>query len=104
VKEAFGRWDDEEQRARFAVRAGEESDQVIELDAEPIGCMCVEWHPDHAFIVRVQVLPEFQRRGIGSHVVREVIAAASARQLPVRLQVLKVNPARSYGSALVSAS
>ena len=42
----------------------------------------------------IEILPEYQNRGVGSAVIRDVLAQAQAEGLPVGLQVLKVNPAR----------
>ena len=41
-----------------------------------------------------KILPEYQNRGVGSAVIRDVLAQAQAEGLSVGLQVLKVNPAR----------
>lgn len=38
--------------------------------------------------------PDHQGRGLGTELLRRVLARADARRLPVRLQVLKGNPAR----------
>ena len=40
------------------------------------------------------VLPEFQRRGIGTKLIAELVSRAQQRHVPVQLRVLKCNPAR----------
>jgi len=59
---------------------------------------------DHDFIDELALLPEAQGRGIGSSLVRDVMGAASARGVPVRLSVLVTNrhgvSTRVSGSAL----
>ncbi len=42
----------------------------------------------------IEILPQHQRRGLGSAVVKDIVSEAKSRGLPVTLQVLKVNPAR----------
>ena len=59
-----------------------------------MGCLAVEWSGDHVKLQRVLLVPEAQGRGIGSHLVRELLARASAARRPVRLRVFKVNPAQ----------
>jgi ribosomal protein S18 acetylase RimI-like enzyme len=41
------------------------------------------------------LLPRFHRRGIGSRLMRRMLATADAEGLPVRLQVIKINPAKA---------
>ena len=67
VEQTYGPWDDADQRRRFASRVKRDLDQVIEVDAEPVG----------------------------SYPVREVVAEANARRIPVRLQVFEANLAKS---------
>ena len=50
--------------------------------------------PDEVRLDRVFLLPECQNRGIGTRLVRDVLAEARAAGLPVRLRVFRVNPAR----------
>jgi ribosomal protein S18 acetylase RimI-like enzyme len=40
----------------------------------------------------VEILPAFRGRGLGSAIVRDLLAEAHARSVPVTLQVLKENP------------
>ena len=47
--------------------------------------------PDHFVLATIRVLPEWQCRGIGTSVIRWVLATAAAAHKPVVLRVLKVN-------------
>jgi GNAT superfamily N-acetyltransferase len=42
------------------------------------------------------VLPSYQNQGIGSHLLRCVVDNAKSAQVPLRLTVLEVNPARRF--------
>jgi ribosomal protein S18 acetylase RimI-like enzyme len=94
VAQTYGAWKEEEQRARFAASTRPESHQIVELAGRPVGCLAVDWSGDHVKLQRVLLVPEAQGRGIGSHLVRELLARASAARRPVRLRVFKVNPAQ----------
>lgn len=51
------------------------------------------WQPDRVWLARIAIVPVSQRRGIGTTILRSVLAQAASQGLPVMLQVLKVNPA-----------
>lgn len=106
VIQTYGEWDDADQQRRFAARIGKEFDQIIQLSGVPVGCLSVKWESDHVYIVRIYLDPKVQGLGIGSYLVKDVLARAKALHLPVRLRVFKVNPAlkfwRRHGFAIVS--
>jgi len=90
VEETFGPWDDGWQRQFFAVnwRAGDS--HIIEVDGEPAGRLQLEERDDTVYLANINILPEYQGRGIGAAVIGDVIRDAAPR--PVTLRVLKSNP------------
>jgi len=66
----------------------------VEEDGSPIGYTCVRREDDHDFIEEIALLPDAQGRGIGSKLIRDVIASAGARGVCVRLSVRTNNRAR----------
>ena len=42
----------------------------------------------------IEISPDYQRRGIGTILMHDLLRKAAARGISVTLQVLKVNPAR----------
>jgi ribosomal protein S18 acetylase RimI-like enzyme len=84
-------WDDSWQRADFERRFSSCSVAIAESDSRPIGGLFLE-HRDDAIRVReIQLLPEYQGRGIGTAIVQSVIEQAAGRGVPVELSVVPAN-------------
>jgi GNAT superfamily N-acetyltransferase len=94
VKEVWG-WDDAYQRTDHANRFLGHFPNISLLRGEPIGT----WHlqPESTYFTfnDFYLLPQFQRRGIGSIILKRVIAEVRATGLPLRLRFIKINPVRS---------
>ena len=67
--------------------------RVITVNDEAIGMVKYLRKDDALHLQQLQVLPEWQGRGIGRQVMDHLIALAEADGLPVTLTVLKKNPA-----------
>lgn len=87
-------WDEERQRAHFRERFDPARVQIILLEGHEIGALAVETRPEELFLSQLYILPEYQRRGIGTRLLHSVLDEAAARGLPVTLQVLRGNPAK----------
>lgn len=87
-------WNDEAEREDM--RAGFQAgvDQIITLAGEDIGRLRVERHPDHVELRHIEILPGYQGKGVGSRVIRDILADAKKQGLPVTLTVLSLNPAQ----------
>lgn len=92
VEAVWGAWDDEDQAGHFAKAPLKQHDLVV-LDGRPIGCLLVLDEADALVLSRIWLLPEHQNRGIGARLVTQLCEQAAREGLPVRLRVLKVNPA-----------
>lgn len=91
VEEVFGPWDEAWQQAHYRRDHPIHQLRVIQRDGQDVGMLYVEERTEEIFLVSLEVLPAFQRRGIGSAVIRELIEAAARLGKPVALQVLKNN-------------
>lgn len=93
VGQTWGSWDEDEQRGFWRDHwfPGRE---VIEVDGEMAGFLDVEDREDHVWVGNIELHPRFQGQGIGTAILRDIQRDAGKRGLGVRLQVLKVNPAR----------
>ena len=91
VVRQFGSWDDQLQYSLFTQKWIPENFEIIEIDEKPIGCISIANHPDEVFIAELQILPEFQSRGIGGKLIQVEIILARRMQKTIRLQVLHKN-------------
>ena len=99
VDEIWG-WNDARQRSQAEREFDELPVEIIEERGEPVGYICILHEEDHDFFDEIALLPEAQGRGIGTALVRDVMQAAEARGVPVRLSVLANNPARRLYESL----
>ena len=100
VERQFGPWDEKFQRELFDESTKPEVHEIIDFDREPIGCQWVRALPDALELERLQLLPGFQGRGIGTLVMQRLIEKANAAGLPVRLQVFRTSPAGRFYARL----
>jgi ribosomal protein S18 acetylase RimI-like enzyme len=89
-------WDEPYQRAVHAQRWGARRFFRIVRDSATIGTVAIDEAPDHVRVGEFYVAPQFQNQGIGSEVFEPILRDAESRNLPVRLECLKWNPALSF--------
>lgn len=70
------------------------STRIIQYGIVDIGRISVKEFSDHILFDEIHLLPDYQRRGIGTLLLQELLVQAKGKQLPVRLMVLRANPAR----------
>jgi ribosomal protein S18 acetylase RimI-like enzyme len=88
-------WDEEVQREEFEKRFTPAGHQVVVFDGIDVGLLQVVDEGSRMVVGKIELLPAFQRRGIGSELMGRILDEARARHVPVRLQVLRTNqPAR----------
>ena len=92
VEEIWG-WDEQWQADRFHQTFDAGKNQIIQFHKKDIGVVAVELRPHDVFLANIQISPQYQRRGIGKVIIGTILADASEKQLPVTLQVFKINPA-----------
>lgn len=87
-------WDEAWQRGNFDQSFDPLSFRIIEKDGEPIGYISARRSSDGIFLAAIEIAPEQQNQGIASQLIKDLLHESDQSQLPVTLQVLKVNPAR----------
>jgi ribosomal protein S18 acetylase RimI-like enzyme len=114
VEATWGRWDAAEQRATHEANFTPATHRIIEVSTGsladavlaravaddraradagwvPAGFVAVEDLPEHLWLVKLDLLAPFRGRGLGSAVLRRVMADAAALGKPLYLRVLRVN-------------
>ena len=68
--------------------------RIIVLDGADVGWLQTILQDDALFLAQMFVERRFQRRGIGTQVMQRLIDEATRAGQPMRLTVVKINPAR----------
>lgn len=66
---------------------------IIQWEGRDIGLLGTHTRINYLYFSNIQIRREYQGRGLGQYLIRQVIAYAKELGLPVRLRVLKGNPA-----------
>ena len=90
----FGWRGDEVERAKLAETYDIAATSIIIFGGRDIGWMAVQRRRDHIELEHLYLEPSHQSRGIGSAILRSLIAEGDACRLPLRLATAKMNPAR----------
>jgi len=93
-KAAFVRQQFEAQDAYYREHYDPATFDVIEVDGEPVGRLYVARWEDEIRIVDVALLPEYRGRGIGTALLRELLAEAAEAGKRLSIHVELNNPAR----------
>jgi GNAT superfamily N-acetyltransferase len=96
VEATWGAWLPERVRNESEADAIDPLTRIIQVGGQDCGVFYVETRATELWVQMLFVLPEFQRRGVGRCLLAQVQEAAKEAHLPVRLRVMRVNPARNY--------
>jgi GNAT superfamily N-acetyltransferase len=94
IKEIFG-WDEQVQ-IRFHAEDWEQiKPDIIVYDKKPIGTIYTHEDGTCLEIGRFFILPEYENKGIGSFLLKDILEKADRRSLLARLKYLRNNPAHT---------
>ena len=93
IERIFGPWQEEWQDRYFDAAWHRASHDNLYIDGSLVGYCSVEDGDGFVQVNELVIDPTFQGRGIGSALLKEVMAAARDRQLPVHLQTHHINRA-----------
>jgi GNAT superfamily N-acetyltransferase len=96
VIKTWGVWNAVEAQAQINEDIRSLRSKIIVIDGQDAGVLRVEEFETHIFLDQLWILPEFQRQGFGRVILVQILEQAKVRSLPLRLWVLRVNPAREF--------
>jgi ribosomal protein S18 acetylase RimI-like enzyme len=82
------------QRAQYDDGFPQAGSRIILLDDRPVGRMLVDESEREFVLVDIALLPEYRKFGIGTRLLNDLLRRAVEARKPIRLHVLKSNPAR----------
>ena len=91
VEQTWG-WDETFQRKTFEADFDPKNGEIIVFDGNDIGFWWTIEKENEILLASIRLLPEFQNRKIGTRLIQELIRDS---EKSIRLQVLKINPARN---------
>jgi ribosomal protein S18 acetylase RimI-like enzyme len=94
VEQTWG-WNEEFQRSSFDEYLPWSRFQIIIVDGIVAGGACISDVPSWIELEMIIIDPKFQRMGIGTDFVVNLLRRAHKDRRPVRLRVLKINPAKT---------
>lgn len=87
-------YDEEAQGQRLLYKY--ECAEIVQYDGRDIGLLKVDRSERPWMLIQIQLAPEFQRRGLGEQLLRQLLLEAKEQGAPVQLSVLRANPARRF--------
>jgi ribosomal protein S18 acetylase RimI-like enzyme len=87
-------WDEAKQVASFATQWKADDVRLIVVDGKDVGWLQARETPSQIILQQFFISPDHQRVGIGTKVLRRLLADWRLTEKPVTLTVLKNNPAR----------
>ena len=81
------------QRQQYDASYPQAESGIILRDGRPIGRMLVDRTAREITLIDIALLPEHRNTGIGTELIKELLGEAAEARKPVRLHVLKSNPA-----------
>jgi len=84
-------WQEDWQREYFDKKWEPQKRQMILVDGRAAGVLVVETRQDEYYLGLIELLPEFQGKGVGTAVLHDFLHEAQVKGLPATLHVLKTN-------------
>lgn len=93
--EALRGWDPAYEAQAFRAHFTPETISIIQVAGRDVGYLKLEVREGHLYLDGIYLDEAHRRRGIGTAVLRDLMARAGTLGKPVRLRVLRPNPARA---------
>ena len=93
-KEAFVRMQFNAQHEHYHTHYPDASYDIVLSDGEPVGRLYVDRRPEELHILDIALLPRHRNAGIGSALLKDLLAEAEQAGVPVGIYVERFNPAQ----------
>jgi ribosomal protein S18 acetylase RimI-like enzyme len=90
-KDAFIRWQYEMQKQEYDARYPDARYEVILVDDVPAGRIWIGADDTQIRLLDIAVIPEFQNRGVGAHLLHQLMDEATRDNKPLRHMVFVLN-------------
>jgi GNAT superfamily N-acetyltransferase len=91
IEKTWG-WDEAFQKASFSEHLSPEKFEILTIEGNNIGGFMLEEREDCLWLEMLLIDQAYQRRGIGSRLIRQLQREAARKNKPLKLSVLKKNP------------
>ena len=89
--EATWGWDEAYQRRRFREHFDPAESQIVVVAGRDVGVLQVEDRGTDVSLGLIEIAPSYQGQGLGTRIIKDVLALAHGERRPVSLHVLKTN-------------
>jgi GNAT superfamily N-acetyltransferase len=89
----LGAWNEQRLTVRFKRAFKPDLGRIITLDGADVGWLQVSESNTEITLNQIHIIAELRSRGIGSRLIRELLADAESKRKPVVLSVVRTNPA-----------
>jgi ribosomal protein S18 acetylase RimI-like enzyme len=93
IERQYGDWNVADQDKFFMGAWSAAAHDIVFCDGVRCGYTCIEDRDREIYIRELVIDPDYQGRGIGTRLIKDVFADSSARGVPVRLQTQTLNRA-----------
>lgn len=94
VEQTYG-WAEDRQARYFQENFNPGEREIVRYSGVDVGVLSVEERAGCLFLAVIEILPAYQRRGIGTTIIGRLQQRAKENGVPMTLQVLKTNQARA---------
>jgi ribosomal protein S18 acetylase RimI-like enzyme len=92
----WGQWDEVRVQRESHEKCLDPDAQIIQVAGNSAGVFVTKRYSTHIQLEQIYLLPEYQRLKIGTALLKGLISEGAQSQIPIRLRVLLVNPAKKF--------
>jgi ribosomal protein S18 acetylase RimI-like enzyme len=95
IEKTWG-WDEAFQFNEFNKHLSPDKFEIIYIADSNIGGYCLFEKDDHLWLEMLLIHPDYQHKGIGKSIMKEIQKQSATKNKPLKLSVIKTNPVRLF--------